>query len=251
MAYCDRCERSFPNFIAFRQHLHDSPDHNLCDDCDKDFTSWLALKQHWTQSPRHSYCQYCNDHFDDRVELIDHYTTNHGYCEPCDRLFMNVNCLCEHFRQFHDYYCLSCQRVFQTHSNLRAASTLTHLSMSPPNILMLSTWDLAHTNQEMCNVPFVMSVGRHSFPDLLLYCTSRRIHVDLVSALIMSVSVPPGWSTSLITASFRTCSIASLFLLWHYYIPSRGTSTDALHVGWNSISSVPCGSTLRTNAMTI
>ncbi|TRM66265.1 hypothetical protein BD626DRAFT_398433 [Schizophyllum amplum] len=121
MAYCDRCERYFPNSRALYQHESNSPYHNICEDCDRDFPTYKGLKEHWVQSPRHAYCQYCDEHFYDRDDLEDHYEGVHSYCRKCRRVFINERGLEEHYRQSEaHYYCEPCKRDFKSYSNLQS-----------------------------------------------------------------------------------------------------------------------------------
>ncbi|KAH0837858.1 hypothetical protein J3R83DRAFT_6085 [Lanmaoa asiatica] len=119
MPYCDRCDRSFQSWNSYRQHILNSPRHNICDECDRDFDSWWGLHQHYIQSPRHHYCRECYSHFEDHEELIDHCLAVHHYCESCDQFFRSEHGLQEHDRQSH-YYCVDCRRFFNSESNLRA-----------------------------------------------------------------------------------------------------------------------------------
>ena len=96
MAYCERCERSFPHDRALQQHEENSNAHNLCYGCNKDFATFYQLKQHWVASPRHHYCQECNEHFDDHDELEEHYEEEHYYCTICSKV-----CSTSMFLSFH------------------------------------------------------------------------------------------------------------------------------------------------------
>ncbi|KAH7924475.1 hypothetical protein BV22DRAFT_1090808 [Leucogyrophana mollusca] len=121
MAWCDRCDRSFPHRYALEQHLHDSPNHNICHQCDIDFSTWTGLKEHWVQSPAHDYCQYCQIHFDDEDDLTDHYILEHSYCTSCRRVFKNDHGLRQHYRQSSSHhYCVQCETHYRSESNLQS-----------------------------------------------------------------------------------------------------------------------------------
>ncbi|KAH8985236.1 hypothetical protein EDB86DRAFT_2959635 [Lactarius hatsudake] len=64
MAYCDRCERSFPQDRAHEQHRSYSSVHWLCDSCNIDFAG---------EDPKHHYC-------------MQHMEAKHWYCETHDRV---------------------------------------------------------------------------------------------------------------------------------------------------------------------
>ncbi|CAA7264920.1 unnamed protein product [Cyclocybe aegerita] len=120
MPYCDRCDRSFKHWAAYRQHIADSSSHNECDDCDLDFDTWTGLKQHWVQSPRHDYCQYCDEHFDDQDDLIEHYEDEHYYCSDCNRVFTSERGLNDHYRESNKHhYCVSCDKLFASANGLK------------------------------------------------------------------------------------------------------------------------------------
>ncbi|KAF8910191.1 hypothetical protein CPB84DRAFT_1834193 [Gymnopilus junonius] len=104
MTYCQRCERYFSNWYAYKQHANNSSNHNICDDCDEDFPNWLRLKQHLFR------------------DLEDHVEESHWACLPCRRLFANEAELREHYKQSDDHhYCTSCNGT----SILRATSIRT------------------------------------------------------------------------------------------------------------------------------
>lgn len=86
MAYCDRCDRSFPHDSAYEQHRSDSYAHWLCDSCDIDFGSEESLDQHYGNSSKHHYCKDCDRHFDSAHSKMQHLEAKHWYCETHNRV---------------------------------------------------------------------------------------------------------------------------------------------------------------------
>ncbi|KDQ11064.1 hypothetical protein BOTBODRAFT_57607 [Botryobasidium botryosum FD-172 SS1] len=119
MAYCDRCERSFPHRRALHQHERDSDMHHKCDACRRDFASSQSLEQHWINSAAHFYCGNCEEHFDDCDELNEHYDKSHYFCTSCEIVYWTESDLHEHYSESH-HWCSSCERLFQSESNLNA-----------------------------------------------------------------------------------------------------------------------------------
>jgi hypothetical protein len=98
MPHCEPCDRDFPHWRAYYQHMHNSNMHHYCGSCDKDFSSSLGLTQHYVQSPRHAYCQRCDEHFEDKGELGKHYrkSTAHHMCISCKKDFESASNLRSH-----------------------------------------------------------------------------------------------------------------------------------------------------------
>jgi len=72
MSYCNLCDRSFPHWAAYNQHIENSAAHRShgsyeCQFCDRDFYSEQSRHQH-----------YCSSH-------------SSRYCVDCKRTFMNEN----------------------------------------------------------------------------------------------------------------------------------------------------------------
>ncbi|KAH8991384.1 hypothetical protein EDB86DRAFT_2935112, partial [Lactarius hatsudake] len=86
MAYCDRCELSFPHDRAHEQHRSYSSVHWLCDSCNIDFASEECLIQHYGSSPKHHYCKECDRDFDSTMSKMQHMEAKHWYCETHDRV---------------------------------------------------------------------------------------------------------------------------------------------------------------------
>ncbi|KAH8985218.1 hypothetical protein EDB86DRAFT_2959571 [Lactarius hatsudake] len=86
MAYCDRCERSFPHDRAHEQHRSYSSVHWLCDSCNIDFAGEECLIQHYGSSPKHHYCKECDLDFDSTMSKMQHMEAKHWYCETHDRV---------------------------------------------------------------------------------------------------------------------------------------------------------------------
>ncbi|KAH8991387.1 hypothetical protein EDB86DRAFT_3046177 [Lactarius hatsudake] len=113
MAYCDRCERTFPHDWAYEQHRSNSHAHWLCDSCDIDFASEDSLDQHYGNSPKHHYCKDCERHFDSVKSKMQHMEAKHWYCETHNRIFDSENSLKSHCRQSGDHiYCVECEMNF-------------------------------------------------------------------------------------------------------------------------------------------
>ena len=86
MAYCDRCDRSFPHDRAYEQHTENSHSHWICEDCEIDFASEEALEQHYANSPKHHYCRECDQHFSGVWARTQHMRAKHWYCETHDKV---------------------------------------------------------------------------------------------------------------------------------------------------------------------
>ncbi|KAI9454521.1 hypothetical protein F5148DRAFT_1151681 [Russula earlei] len=145
MAYCKRCERSFPHLRALEQHIQNSNSHWLCDDCDIDFETFSARREHFIQSPNHHYCRECDRHFrfdESRRQHMDakhwycrlhdkvfkseaglesHYkqSSDHNLCSECGADFDDANDLWEHAEEDHDA-CRQCQEIFDSRAELRS-----------------------------------------------------------------------------------------------------------------------------------
>ncbi|KAH9024630.1 hypothetical protein EDB85DRAFT_2292533 [Lactarius pseudohatsudake] len=102
MAYCDRCERTFPHDWAYEQHS-----------CDIDFASEESLDQHYGNSPKHHYCKDCERHFDSENSKMQHMEAKHWYCETHNKIFDSEHGLESHYRQSGDHiYCVECETNF-------------------------------------------------------------------------------------------------------------------------------------------
>ena len=90
MAYCDRCERWFPNDRALEQHEEYSDAHWPCDDCDLDFGSSHAREEHYRQSPNHHYCRDCDRLFSHEGSKMQHMEAKHWYCQTHDKVCNSI-----------------------------------------------------------------------------------------------------------------------------------------------------------------
>ncbi|KAH9030598.1 hypothetical protein EDB83DRAFT_2269042 [Lactarius deliciosus] len=124
MAYCDRCERSFPHDRAYEQHSA----HWLCDSCDIDFASEECLIQHYGNSPKNRYCKECDRDFDSTMSKMQHVEAKHWYCETHDRIFNSEYSRESHYRQSDDHiYCVECEMNFDDDDEWWV-----HLAEEPP-----------------------------------------------------------------------------------------------------------------------
>lgn len=136
MAYCARCDRSFPHDRALAQHRHNSKSHIICYSCDRDFDTVEARNQHYRDSSKHHYCFKCEEDFDDGQELRDHQQRVHNGCPRCGKVgcyecglkviihpplqFFDSSWELRNHRTNDHFYCEPCDRFFRTLDNLKA-----------------------------------------------------------------------------------------------------------------------------------
>lgn len=93
--YCSRCQKSFPSFPAKRQHMKDSPTHNVCHVC---------------SSP---------PDYPTEEDLDEHLEQEHNICTSCERRFDTPSQLAQHDRAMHNM-CMTCRQYFNTAANLKS-----------------------------------------------------------------------------------------------------------------------------------
>ena len=120
MAYCDRCQRSFPTNGTLERHKEDSNAHWSCDDCDLDFESTEARRQHYIQSPNHPSCRDCDHHFNSKESRIKHMTAKHWYCQTHDEVIVLLP-----FQRYVIETDTASHTTCYRHSNLKTASSHT------------------------------------------------------------------------------------------------------------------------------
>ncbi|KAI5115122.1 hypothetical protein M0805_006739 [Coniferiporia weirii] len=92
MAYCTRCNRTFPHSKALEQHRQASRNH----DDEYDY-----------------FCEICSTLLDDEDEFLEHGEDYHYVCRPCIVIFASREALVNHDIHSH-YYCSECDRFFQS-----------------------------------------------------------------------------------------------------------------------------------------
>ncbi|KAN0132139.1 hypothetical protein V8E53_010058 [Lactarius tabidus] len=122
-AYCDRCDRSFPDYRALQQHREASGFHWFCHNCRIDFPCYDERREHYIQSPNHHYCRACDEHFNSETSKKLHLFSQHWYCGVHEVGFQYERHLQEHYKQSPDHhyctFCCKCNRAFQSQNNLQ------------------------------------------------------------------------------------------------------------------------------------
>ena len=75
MAYCHPCKRHFTTYNGYQNHIDNSALHQQSDDED-DFPYE---------------CDICSWNFRTEYAREQHHSSEHAYCEPCQRPFQNEN----------------------------------------------------------------------------------------------------------------------------------------------------------------
>lgn len=135
VAWCDRCDRSFPHGQALQQHLLNAYVHNYCSRCERDFPSGTALQQHKNMSSSHWICGQCRADCFSADDLDDHIEEYHWHCSRCNVFVESGDMLQEHYVQSSNHhYCRPCKREFQSANNLKAVCHQTSFIMDIPKL---------------------------------------------------------------------------------------------------------------------
>lgn len=143
--YCQRCRKPLRSLQAQKQHIIDSPQHNVCVRC--------------PQQPD----------FHSEVELNEHLESKHYLCVPCDRQFGGADQLDQHDVAVHNK-CKECPRYLKSASDLKNVRTLTSLLEMPTDFLSTPKPTLERTSG-------VRDAPKHSSPTRRWYCISRLASV--------------------------------------------------------------------------
>ena len=133
MPFCDPCDRYFASSDDYRKHMQNSSRHNYCNNCRKDFASWQGLKEHWVRALGESIgCRVLvtpivNTAVVILMTMMNSLTTTETIitiakgATRCSRTRGDsTNTIDSTMIMYYE----SCRRVFQSASNLSAASLL-------------------------------------------------------------------------------------------------------------------------------
>ncbi|KAH7384149.1 hypothetical protein DE146DRAFT_667988 [Phaeosphaeria sp. MPI-PUGE-AT-0046c] len=121
---CYRCNRSFRDLRAFRQHKSDSRNHHECPACDFDASSWSGLLQHCRDDGCQTVCIGCNDgggsYWEPDSSAYWEHVDEENVCIECELHFESPSNLHQHkiSHRANNYECLCCYRKFKTYGGM-------------------------------------------------------------------------------------------------------------------------------------
>ncbi|KZP03675.1 hypothetical protein FIBSPDRAFT_941393, partial [Athelia psychrophila] len=117
---CSDCNKVFNTAHGLHAHCRAKEDHAYCEDCERLFTHFQALDQHLRDSSAHRdsddgsvSSEY--DYGPSSSEASSDDDDGEGYCEGCNRTFVNKASLYQHLLDSSKHnWCFACSRDFTT-----------------------------------------------------------------------------------------------------------------------------------------